>query len=143
MPNEDTPVRTPWKTWRAQAMVWLASTLIVAATIAAYSNSLDGPFLYDDIVRIANDATIRTLWPPWSVIDNTNRPVAMLTFAINYSVHQDSVYGYHITNLAIHILAALVLLGLYDAVGYGCIRMTKVRRSDWLWRYRCFGLCIH
>jgi tetratricopeptide (TPR) repeat protein len=41
-----------------------------------------------------------------------NRPVVNLSFALNYAIHGESVWGYHATNLAIHLLAALTLFGI-------------------------------
>ena len=40
------------------------------------------------------------------------RPLLNLSFAINYALGGDSPFGYHLANLAIHALAALVLLGI-------------------------------
>ena len=37
------------------------------------------------------------------------RPVACLTFAVNWYLGQDNVYGYHLVNIAIHILTAFIL----------------------------------
>lgn len=97
-----------WLGW-----VWFGSVaVIICATWFAYSNSLRGPFLFDDVLRIVNDPHIRTAWPPWTVIESTNRPLAMFTVALNYAVHQQEVFGYHLVNLLIHILAALTLMGL-------------------------------
>jgi hypothetical protein len=45
--------------------VRLSASLIVAATVAAFSNSFGGPFVFDDEAAISDNPTIRTLWPPW------------------------------------------------------------------------------
>jgi hypothetical protein len=45
----------------------------------------------------------------------SGRPIASLTFAINYTLARGDphdLWGYHAVNLAIHILAALVLFGI-------------------------------
>ncbi|HEY3232961.1 MAG TPA: tetratricopeptide repeat protein [Roseiflexaceae bacterium] len=45
----------------------------------------------------------------------SGRPIASLTFAINYALARRDprdLWGYHVVNLAIHILAALVLFGI-------------------------------
>src|SRR5213594_3868189 len=45
----------------------------------------------------------------------SGRPIASLTFAINYALARRDprdLWGYHAVNLAIHILAALVLFGI-------------------------------
>lgn len=94
------------------ALKLLTAGLVVAATWAAYSNSFVGPFLFDDVARIAHDPKIRSAWPPWPILNSTNRPFAMITFTWNYAAHRYDVTGYHVTNLVIHILAALVLQGI-------------------------------
>ena len=111
MAEDQTELRT-WPLARRLTVGLLAAGLVVAATFAAYSNSLDGPFLFDDVARIANDPKIRTAWPPWPLINSTNRPFAMLTFSWNYAVHRYDVFGYHVGNLAIHTLAVLTLMGI-------------------------------
>ena len=46
----------------------LAAALIVAAGLAAYSNSLRGQFIYDDLASILDNRSIRHLWPPGTVL---------------------------------------------------------------------------
>lgn len=94
------------------ASVVFIAGLVVAAAWAAYSNSFAGPFLFDDIARIAHDPKIRSAWPPWPILNSTNRPLAMITFTWNYAAHRYDVAGYHIANLVIHVLAALTLQGI-------------------------------
>ena len=97
--------------------VWLAAILIVAAAWAAYASSLAGPFVFDDLKSIAQNPTIRQLWPPGPVLSPpagvglAGRPLANLSFAANYAAGGESVRGYHAVNLAIHALAALTLFG--------------------------------
>lgn len=85
-------------------------TIIVAGWLA-YSNTFHVPFLFDDIVRIVDEPAIRTVWPPWHAMHNSNRPLAHYTFALNYWWHQYDVVGYHVVNLCIHLSAALLLFG--------------------------------
>ena len=42
----------------------------------------------------------------------SGRPVLNLSFALNYAVSGCDVGGYHVTNLAIHLVAALLLFGI-------------------------------
>ncbi|MGE0610198.1 MAG: tetratricopeptide repeat protein [Pirellulales bacterium] len=97
----------------------LAVSLIVAVVALAYSNSLDGPFLFDDIPGIRENRAIRQLWPLWPILKPANngttvdgRPLVNLSLALNYAVSELHVRGYHLTNLAIHLAAALTLLAL-------------------------------
>ena len=85
---------------------------MIAVGVAVYCRSFDAPFVFDDLDRIENNPAIRTLWPVWVPMATTNRPVGMLTFAVNYALGGDRVWGYHAVNLAIHIAAALLLWGI-------------------------------
>ena len=39
--------------------------LLVILGAATYANSLHGPFLFDDVTFIDQNASIRKLWPPY------------------------------------------------------------------------------
>ena len=91
-----------------RAMGWA----IVIAGLAAYRNSFSGPFIFDDYQVIRDNTLIRHLWPIWSFAWSSFRPVLNLTLAVNYAVGGLHVWGYHAVNLAIHLLAALVLFGV-------------------------------
>jgi tetratricopeptide (TPR) repeat protein len=97
---------------------WRPAALLVAAVVLCYWNSLGAPFLFDDSGAIVNNPTIRhlasfaVLNPPANGSTTTNRPVVNLSFAINYAVSGERVWSYHALNVALHALAALVLLGI-------------------------------
>jgi Flp pilus assembly protein TadD len=98
----------------------LAVLAVVIAGLLAYHNSFRGPFVFDDVPSISENQTIRHLWPPWKALSARHgnestvegRPVLNLTFAINYAFGGTAPWGYHVVNLAIHILAALTLFGV-------------------------------
>ncbi len=96
----------------------LAPWLIVAATVLAYFNSLQGPMIFDDISSIQDNPSIRQLWPltvPLATVPVGafhTRPIANLSLAINYAFGGLAAPDYHAFNLLIHILAALLLYGL-------------------------------
>jgi tetratricopeptide (TPR) repeat protein len=97
---------------------WAAVALLVVLVSATYANSLHGPFVFDDIPSIVENQSIRhlgaaqVLAAPPGAITTTGRPVVNLSLAINYAIAGLGVEGYHVVNLAIHILAALALFGL-------------------------------
>jgi len=97
---------------------WLPALVIIVAVGAAYANSLSGRFVYDDLKSITQNPTIRHLWPPgsaWSPPAGgglSGRPLVNFSFALNYAVGGESVFGYHLLNLLIHGLAALTLFGV-------------------------------
>ncbi len=73
----------------------------------AYGNSLHVPFVFDDIPWIVENDTIRD--PEFKHLLGGNRPILNLSLALNYAVSKLSVAGYHVTNIAIHVSAGIVL----------------------------------
>ena len=118
----------------------LLAVAIVTAGAWAYATSFTGVFVLDDVRAIVQNQTIRTLWPPAVPLSPptgstvAGRPIANLTFAVNYwlapaevrdvftPARQDglasdpaflrNVWGYHLGNLFIHLAAGLVLFGV-------------------------------
>ncbi len=97
----------------------LATLLLAGVTVVlcatAYAPAARGPFVFDDIFEIENNQAIRRLWPPWDAMTSPGgfpaRPVPYYTFAINYAVHALAPLGWHLTNVAIHLVNGL-LVGL-------------------------------
>lgn len=89
----------------------LLPLILVVGVVAAYANSLHGAFVFDDHRTIERSARIQQLWPPAALLSG-HRPVVDLTLAINYAIHGLDVRGYHVVNIAIHLLAAMTLFGL-------------------------------
>ncbi len=100
--------------------ILLCGGLIVTAGVAAYWNSFNAPFVFDDIPCILDNPSIRQLWP-LSVPLNpprefgytvSGRPVLNLSLAVNYALSGTSPWSYHVVNLLIHLAAGLLLFGL-------------------------------
>lgn len=95
--------------------------LIVIIGLIAYSNTLHVPFIFDDTHNIAENSFVTGFtWPRdisqakellWYVLSN-NRSVGYLSFALNYAFQGLNVTGYHIVNLAVHIINALLVYWL-------------------------------
>ena len=98
--------------------VLLAAALIVLAGVLAYANSFDGAFAFDDFPAIRDNETLRHLWPPWRALSPPSdtgvggRPLANLSFALNYAFGGTAVRGYHAVNLLLHLGSALLLFGI-------------------------------
>ena len=92
----------------------------MAIGLWSYSNSFAGVLVGDDEAAIAQNVSIRSLWPPTAPLmppkDTTvaARPVANLTFAVNYALASGTsdLWGYHGFNLIVHLLAGLGLFGV-------------------------------
>ena len=99
-------------------MLRAGAGLIVLAGLIAYSNGLSTPFLFDDETGIVTNQQIRQVWPlddalsPPAETPVARRPLVNLTLAINYAFSGLQPRGYHVTNLLIHLLAALTLFGI-------------------------------
>ncbi len=95
-----------------------AALAVVAVTVLIYSNSLTGPFIFDDETNITNNPSIHHLWPLWNTFfsppetSTAGRPVVNFTFALNYALSGENVWSYHALNVLIQALAALTLFGI-------------------------------
>ena len=93
-----------------------------------YSNSFNSPFLFDDHHNIQSKAIqIKSLTFEniLNVIFNANlksRPVSNISFAINYLLGEYEVTGYHIFNLLIHLINAILV--------YLILRLVLLRIGD-------------
>jgi hypothetical protein len=100
----------------SRSIRWLAPLLVVGCTLAAFLNSLDGEFLMDDYCEILDNPLMESPWPPWQVMlvghELPSRPLPYLTFAIDHALWGKRAFGYHLTNLVIHVVAALSLFFL-------------------------------
>src|SRR4051812_31553939 len=96
---------------------WWRPTLLLTAGIGVYSNSLNGPFVFDDWASIVTNRQIRSPWNVGAVLFPTpelptaGRPLVNLSLALNYAAGGLDVRGYHVVNIAIHIGCALLLFG--------------------------------
>lgn len=90
--------------------------LIFALGFICYGNTLSGPFVFDDWQNISFNGHIRIHnLSPAALADAAfgsplpSRPIANLSFALNYLLHGYWLPGYHLTNIAIHCLTGILL----------------------------------
>ncbi|MBT8357854.1 MAG: hypothetical protein HKO79_06800, partial [Desulfobacterales bacterium] len=114
--------------------VFIAWGLLFFLILPIYSNTFNASWHLDDKPNIVNnyylhpsnlhpDSLLQAFFTnpkdPWNIGDKMYRPVACLTFALNWYFGQDSVTGYHIINTLIHILSAfflyLTILNLFSS----------------------------
>ena len=86
----------------------IAGSLIAILTLIVYSNTFHASFHFDDTQQIVENYKIRNLSNLPDIIDD-QRGIAMAAFAINYAIGGLNVVGYHIVNLAIHIVNGILL----------------------------------
>ena len=95
---------------------WALMVFIAVIVFALYAKTLNGAFIFDDRNNIADNPHIRltqiTLPGIYSAIHDSptsNRPLANLSFALNYYFHRYHVVGYHAVNIIIHIINGMLL----------------------------------
>ncbi len=81
-----------------------------------YSNNMTGPFVFDDEQNIRDNPHIRLTELTFESIRKagfesgiSTRPVANISFALNYYFHKYNVMGYHLINILIHIATGILL----------------------------------
>ena len=82
--------------------------LIVGAMLFVWQGVRSGGFYFDDRPNIVLNAKVRSLWPVRPFLDS-NRPIGLYSFALNYHFSRLEPVAYRLTNLAIHIVNALLL----------------------------------
>jgi len=81
--------------------------------VAIYSNTLHSPFVFDDGPSITRNPTIKNLENFYGNSTGYDkyptRIIGYFSFALNYSIGEFDPFGYHILNMAIHIINALLV----------------------------------
>ena len=94
--------------------------IIIIATSMSYANSLKNDFIWDDefLVRdnlyIRSSSHIKEMFTSYLAsssgnINNFYRPIQDLSYAIDYFLWGDNPMGYHLTNLILHALCAVLV----------------------------------
>ena len=107
-----------FETPRSMSGVWWRLGLLAAAGLLAYSNSLSGSFILDDVTAIVQNQDIRdwsrfgSVLMPERELPVAGRPLVNVSLAINYALGGLDVRGYHIWNVAVHLGCALLVFGV-------------------------------
>jgi tetratricopeptide (TPR) repeat protein len=110
---------------------------ILILSAASYSNVIQGEFQFDDDLGILKNPLVVQ---PSELFTAQNiksffeqRPLTILTFAINYALGERAVEGYHTVNIIIHLLTVIAV--------FFFVRMTLLRpllkdafkdRAEWM-----------
>ncbi len=90
--------------------------LIVVLGFIVYSNTFHAPFVFDDERQIVENPVIRDVANFFSNSTgydyNPRRFIGYLTLALNYKLGGMDVTGYHIFNVSVHIVNALLVYAL-------------------------------
>lgn len=113
---------------------FLHCLILITAIIAVYGNSLRGEFVFDDFLNIVGNENIKAQSLTFDELKSSiygtnpnethiNRPLAFLTLAINHAIGGLNPFGYHVFNIAVHIVCALLLYLV-------CLRLLAVAKLE-------------
>jgi protein O-mannosyl-transferase len=90
--------------------------LLFCVTLFAYFPALNGKLLWDDDAHITRPAmrTLHGLWQTWFDLGATQQyyPLLHNAFWIEHRFWGDAVLGYHLVNIALHSLAACLVVAI-------------------------------
>lgn len=72
----------------------------------------DYPYFFDDLINIRANPILQDWNGIRQIVTTHSRPVAMLSFALNYALSGENVWSYHLFNIFVHAFAGLALYGL-------------------------------
>lgn len=116
---------------------WIKILFLITITTLVYSNSLYSPFIFDDKENILNNPHIRMKELTLSSISqaalkspSSSRPVANISFALNYYVFGYSSFGFRSINILIHITTGVLLYFLIKLI-LNANTSQSGRRQEW------------
>ena len=127
-------LRTHNSTWMSGIFILL---LIISASLV-YSNTFHNSFVYDDINFITkNDPHVHMTAFSWEKIKEAafegqprHRYLPNISFAINYYFGKENTFGYHLVNLAIHLLTGIFLFFFFLLTLRIYFKKSKLPRSE-------------
>lgn len=118
---------------------WLCPVLILCVGMAVYANSLQNGFTFDDWPLVVENPLVlqpdlgaiftSAYWPGQPEL-GLYRPLTTLSYAINRWATGESAWGFHLINVLIHVLNALLVYGI------------ALRYFDRIWAVFCAGLFL-
>jgi hypothetical protein len=128
----------------------LLLSLVVIVVILIYTDTLTTPFIFDDLSNIKNNPHIRV---PALSLENlawagfhspeTRRPVANISFALNYYFNGYNLVGYHLVNILIHIACGVFFYFFAKATLQTPALRTRYEKFGWLPFLAVFLWMVH
>ncbi|HEX3727460.1 MAG TPA: hypothetical protein VHV08_14500, partial [Pirellulales bacterium] len=99
----------------------VAAAILTIAVCIVYGPATSAPFIFDDKISVVQNASITELWPLWTSSGKPSplapaqesvtagRPLVNLSLALNYRLGKLNPRGYHLVNLALHLMSAMLL----------------------------------
>ena len=95
----------------------LKACLLVAATFVAYWPAVHGQFIWDDVLNLSENQTLRSvdgLYRSWYRVEENYHfyPLMYSSFWLETRLWDLTTTGYHLTNILLHAMGALLLFRL-------------------------------
>lgn len=107
----------------SRAPLFARVAVLTAAVVAVYANSFAGVFVFDDNALIVDNQAIHRFEPLTLARSSGSRPLLNLSLAANYALGGLDPFGYHLVNLAVHLVA----VGLLFAVVRATLRSPRLK----------------
>jgi tetratricopeptide (TPR) repeat protein len=97
---------------------WLPAFFLLVATVLAYIPAIRGGFIWDDDAYVTGNFLLRSargLWDMWTKVGPTQGgtkqyyPLVFSTFWVEYHLWQLQPLGYHLVNVLLHALNAVLV----------------------------------
>lgn len=111
---------------------WLLLCCVLVVVLGSYLPVLGAPLVWDDVHLIERTPLVQTLHPLseyfrqgfWQADDLAQgriyyRPLTILSLALDFAVYGNTPAGFHLTNLAIHLVSTGLLFWLLRTRGCG------------------------
>lgn len=128
---------------KANRRMWVGLAMAFTLAVIAYWPSLRGGYVFDDHINIALNTNVHVQSLDWESLHNAtlgqpsaaNRPLAMISFAIDWYLSGGDPFRMKVTNLIIHLINGLLLFGLLRTLLRACPRASDIPHADWLALY--------
>ena len=99
---------------------WPGLLIIVLLTFLAYSPALNGDFIWDDDLHITKKKAVigeESFKRIWTTSDAVYYPLVLTTFWVEWRLWSGQPMGFHIVNVLLHAINAILLCFLFHQLG--------------------------
>ena len=109
------------------------SVLVCGAAVLiaglVYVNTLNNPFVYDDVRSILNNRSLAAPTVASVVMQNVSRPLVNISYVLDYAIWGPAPFGYHVTSVLLHMLNVGLLFVFARGVAIDRLRDTGPTRE--------------
>ncbi|MBI5444278.1 MAG: tetratricopeptide repeat protein [Deltaproteobacteria bacterium] len=97
---------TAWIPWdRSRGIRFWQVMVLLVPVVGAYSNTFSGEFHFDDFSSIVYNSSVQGSLSVRRLLAGGTRPVSALVSSLDFRLFGLNPFGYHVTNLLIHLTA--------------------------------------